>query len=170
MDANNKIIDFFSLIRSHQYLKNCLEQFKNRSDLRELIWKSELREVTGDKRIYDDLLNISYDLILEALNTQNSNELVYESLLLLSIENFTIDYRDSLIRLAIINHVAMKKKMDNHALLTFIQKYSSEKAMKYYQNFFSQTKAERSLKAMGLREVVIDNKLKIEEIPPPWEK
>lgn len=169
MDANNKIVDFFNLIRSRQYLKNCLEQFKNRPDLRELIWESELREVTGDKRIHDDLLNISYDLILEALNTQNSNELVYESLLLLSIENFTIDYRDSLIRLAIINHVAMKKKMDNHELLNFIQKYSSEKAMKYYQNFFSQTKAERSLKAMGLREVIIDNKLKIEEIPPPWE-
>ena len=167
MDATNKIIEFLDLIRSHQHLRNCLEQFKSSADIRMLIWGYDLREITGNKRIYDDLLNISYDLSLEALNSRHANELVYEALLLLSIENFTIDYRDSLIRLAIINHVALKKKIETDKLLEFIQKYSSKKAMEYYQHFFSQTKAERSLKAMGLREVVINDTFKIEEIPLP---
>lgn len=164
-----KIIDFFSFLKNSTALNQSLNEFKNRPDLRQYIWNNDLRDLTSNSKIYDDLLNVSWDLSLDSLNDKNDSFL-YDSILILSIENFKIDYRDSILRLSAINHACIKMKIELSELINFVEEYSSDRSMKYFNMFLLQTKAEKSLKAMGLRETKKNGVISIEQIPPPWMK
>jgi hypothetical protein len=168
MDVNKIVNDFLVEIDSNENLEAIIQEFKTNIHLRNEVWGKDLREISNNTNVYDRLLNYSYDLALKALNSNDSRKYLFDSIMFLIIENFFIDYRDSYIRLAIISHVAAKKKITDQEILQFVREYSSENAIKHFERFFSQKKAERSLKAFGLQEKKSGNEVNIIEIPPLW--
>lgn len=159
--------DFFNFSEDSISLELKLTEFRTKSEIREKIWNSNLRSLRAT--LNDELLNMSWDLALEAVNTNNINKLD-DALLLISIENFRIDYRDSIIRLALINYACGKLNVKLSEVLESVKKYSDSRSIEYYMRFLETTKAEKSLKAMGLTEIVKENVIYVEQIPPMWMK
>ncbi|WP_129717528.1 hypothetical protein [Pedobacter sp. SYP-B3415] len=164
--AINKIQAFLTELEREP--ETAIRKFEDNEELRDMLRAADLREITGDTTVHDKLLNISYDLAVQALNQQAGSEgMLLNALRVLVIEDFFIDYRDSYIRLALISHVAAKRKTSDERLLSAVKPLASERALAHLERFFSQSKAERSLKAFGLQEVREHGELSVRVIPPP---
>jgi len=130
-----KIELFFDFIQKPDKIELRLEEFSIDLNLRQEIWDIDKLELfLNRKQVNDFLLNLSWKLSLRAINEKNKIYINY-AMILLAVENFTIDYRDSLIRLSIINHACDRLKVDFDDFINSAKEYSSEKAVIYYSDY-----------------------------------
>ncbi|MEM9774807.1 MAG: hypothetical protein AAF902_09520 [Chloroflexota bacterium] len=157
---------FFDFLKDEVSLEIRLKEFKDDSKLRqEIRGIDKLRSFLNDESANDRLLNLSWNLSLRAINEQDRTYLD-DAILLLSIENFEIDYRDSLVGLAVINFACEQLNIELSEVIYRVKEYSTPKAIEYYINFLNRTKVEKSLNVMGLRSIKKENEVFIEQLPP----
>ncbi len=108
------------------------------------------------------------ELLAEKAYNEKDEEFLINALLLHSIENFRWDPRENFIYLSIIWYVAQSLKIDTDLLFENVIKISSKEAGSFLHEFIRRPKALKSLKAMGLKALIIDSKISFEIIKPPW--
>ena len=129
--------------------------------------RTEIREnIKPKSRQY--LIVLSDYLADIAINQKNSQYL-YASAVLISIEDFRWDYRESIIRLAVIWFTAKEIKIEPEKLFNEIASISSVKTAEFFNEFIKRPEKSKSLNSMGLMAQKSKDKILIVPKPPPWE-
>lgn len=129
--------------------------------------RTEFRE--NIKTDYRQYLIILSDYFADAAINQRSYQYLYAAMILIAIEDFEWDYRESIIRLAVVWYTAQELGTKPEHLFDEISSISSAKATNFLSEFVSRPEKSKSLNSMGLTAQKTGDKILIIPKPPPWE-
>ncbi|WP_306353282.1 hypothetical protein [Flavobacterium sp. '19STA2R22 D10 B1'] len=169
MNDKKRIIDIMSVFKEREISFIDVEQiviindlFKNLSNEQRENIREDIKE---DERL--KILAFTEKLSVKAYETENISYLI-TALILISIEDFKWDSRESLIYLSIIWFVSEKIKSDSLGLFNEVINLSSEEGKRILLEFVSRNKQLKSLRAMGLKSTIKKNSISFDQIVPPW--
>ena len=131
-----------SLIRD---VENTIQEYENSAARRDQLVKAVTKEHSFNLVLYADYA-ATYAVRL------GDPELIRRGVLSLAIENNTFDYRDTITRLALLNHSASKLGIDPDKIFQEAMSVAPQKFARSLERFIERSPEDRALSKFGFRE------------------